>query len=357
MHVLTPETTPELFAAAGVALGLLGVVVEVTLQCEPRFDIVGEEAITDRADAAVDLFAETGPRSVASFLRAHSYARLLWWPQPGVDKLVVWTARREPGASGEPRPYRAFPRLFGSDAMIQRLAGLGMRGLDAWQTAAQALPRALRAATDPLRGALVNAFVPTDSAGPQQFRDVWWRALPMDDQIDERWMPVDFVEIWLPIDRAAEAMSRLRTMYEQTGWDLAVNAPVEIYAGATSRFWLSPGHGGERVRINVFWPRFNRDDPNAGSFAAHVACLAELGARFHWAKHVPACFGPAAAEAAYPQWDAFMALRARLDPDQLFLTGRWRRITGVAPDGAAAPRRRLELVASADSHCAHWGSE
>ena len=345
LHVLTPATTPALFAAAGVSLGLLGIVTGVTLQCEPRYDIIGEEAITTRSAAAVDLFADDGPRCLAAFLRAHAYARLLWWPQPGVDKLVVWTARREPGEPGEPRPYQAFPRVLGSDVVVQKLAGLGMRGLDAWHTAARAMPRPLRAATDPLRGALVNAFVPADAAGPRQFRDTWWRGLPMDDQIDERVMPVDFVEVWLPMAHAAEAMRRLRALHERTGWDLAVNAPIEVYAGAASRFSLSPGHGGDRVRINVFWPRFNREDPRAGSFAAHVAALADLGARFHWAKHVPASFGPAQAHAAYPEWPAFLHLRAALDPDQLFLTARWRHITGVAPAGAAGrPCRPLTLV-------------
>src|SRR5690606_23908365 len=43
-----------LFAAAGVSLGLLGVVTEVTFECEPRFDVIGEERVTAAANAEFD---------------------------------------------------------------------------------------------------------------------------------------------------------------------------------------------------------------------------------------------------------------------------------------------------------------
>lgn len=37
---LTAETDPDLFYAAGVSLGLLGIITEVTLQCEDSFNLV-----------------------------------------------------------------------------------------------------------------------------------------------------------------------------------------------------------------------------------------------------------------------------------------------------------------------------
>ena len=40
MHSLTAETDPDLFYAAGVSLGLLGIITEVTLQCENSFNLI-----------------------------------------------------------------------------------------------------------------------------------------------------------------------------------------------------------------------------------------------------------------------------------------------------------------------------
>ena len=44
------------FYAAGVSMGLLGVIVSATFQCVPTFDIIGSETITTVDNCAIDLF-------------------------------------------------------------------------------------------------------------------------------------------------------------------------------------------------------------------------------------------------------------------------------------------------------------
>jgi hypothetical protein len=51
--------------------------------------------------------------------------------------------------------------------------------------------------------------------------------------------------------------------------------------------------------------------------------------RLHWGKYlIP---DPAYLRDLTPRWDDFMALRGRLDPDQLFVTDYWRKHLAIEP--------------------------
>jgi hypothetical protein len=120
---LTPDgDDPDWFHAAGIGMGLCGIISTVTFRCVPAFDIVGREtisAVTRSPD--LDFYGDrpaSGLPSLEQFLIDTDYARLMWWPQRHFDRLVVWQARR---AAFEPqrrlRPYREIARLpVGSQA-------------------------------------------------------------------------------------------------------------------------------------------------------------------------------------------------------------------------------------------------
>ena len=104
------------FYAAGVLMGLLGVITAVTLQCVERYTVQGQEDTTTYDDCQIDLFEET-PASkpgLETFLRRTEHSRLLWWPQKGVKKVTVWQASKAELPIGfNPKPYRQVPRLMG----------------------------------------------------------------------------------------------------------------------------------------------------------------------------------------------------------------------------------------------------
>src|SRR5262249_42376544 len=106
-----------------------------TFQCVPRFNILGRQDTTDVEACAIDLFGDGREHrpGLQTFLETTEYARLLWWPQAGVERIVVWQARRMLDSdynscdccsgrhrnTGTPerfhaRPFREFPDLFGS---------------------------------------------------------------------------------------------------------------------------------------------------------------------------------------------------------------------------------------------------
>lgn len=113
------------FYAAGVSLGLLGVITGVTFEPEPKFSIVGQEAVTTVEDCEIDLFGPgSGSKpSLQDYLTqdkdptdptkpGYPYTRLTWWPQPGVDRIAVWKAQPVPGDVAEQDPYEELGYYF-----------------------------------------------------------------------------------------------------------------------------------------------------------------------------------------------------------------------------------------------------
>lgn len=112
---LSMRSSPELFRAAGVSMGLLGVVTEVTLRVEPAYNIEGTESISATAKSPqVDLYG-LGDRerpSLWEFLQREEYARLMWWPQRNFDRLTVWRASRlAPTTDFRAKPYHEIAAL------------------------------------------------------------------------------------------------------------------------------------------------------------------------------------------------------------------------------------------------------
>jgi FAD/FMN-containing dehydrogenase len=319
------------FDAALVSLGLLGVVTEVRLQCEPSYALRGREQVFDRAHAPFDLEAE-GRDGLMAFFRAHDYARVLWWPQPYVDRLVVWTAEREP-PSAEARPYQAFPTVLGSRIPMQAAAGAALaqisRRLARDSSPSELSRRAL--------AAVYRAFVPLTAA--QEFCGPWHEVLPLDDQIDERWLPVEFSELWIAEDHASEALRRLARLFARDGYAATQAFACELYPGSASEAWLHPGHRRDSLRVNLFWLDRDGRDPSVEWFPQIHGALADLAPRLHWGKHLAR--DPALTRAvahSYPRREEFLRLRARFDPAGLFYTDYWRAQLGLEHQWTPAPK-------------------
>lgn len=91
-RVSADDAQPEaknLFEAAGVSLGLLGIVTRVWLRAGPAYDVVGSEVTSRLADANLDLFDASDRDGLVVFFGKHDYSRVLWWPHPGFDRVQV----------------------------------------------------------------------------------------------------------------------------------------------------------------------------------------------------------------------------------------------------------------------------
>jgi D-arabinono-1,4-lactone oxidase len=329
-------------------LGLMGIMVEMTLQCEPAFNITGNETVSETTNCAVDLFgAGTGQKpSLQTFLTQTDYTRLLWWPQPDIDKIVLWQAQKQDARPGwktfVPKPYEEVPYINNSptlatavsDAIFTLLdrASHGISHLlEKWlgHTPSQRheIEEAVAKADDWLLKQLLKVFAKEGNV--QQFQDIWWHSLPMDNQMSDKMMAVWFTELWIPLDRTQEVMNHLKEFYKDP-----LNAGTfscELYAAKKSLFWMNPAYGTDVIRIDVFWFAKNAGDPT-GYFERYWKAFASFDFRCHWGKYLPYPSGEQGVgylQKNYPMWEKFMGLRQQMDPHGLLLNRYWSEHLGI----------------------------
>jgi hypothetical protein len=193
---------------------------------------------------------------------------------------------------------------------------------------------------------ILREFVPLDAdqepRGPQTFQDTWWQGLPMDNGIKDELLPTWFTEIWIPISRTQEVMTTLRDYFNRNGLSATGTFSIELYGAKSNPFWMSPSSDGEPVvRVDFFWFGYNAGDPAKEFYQQFWDLLAQFNFKLHWGKYLPGDPLPEKRWAKYfaarfKHWGDFMALRAKLDPKNIFLTSYWREHLGLEE---ARPRR------------------
>ena len=291
---------PE-FDAAIVSMGLLGIIVEVGFsrsRLQPWFDL----KMTSQMFRRVDFAPMTEKGKLDDFFNQNDYARILWWPQPGVDLVEVWTGQRVvPHDPSQPIvPYTSFgpsvqrtahwlyssvveklPHLFndrvpakqewlrtrvcneinrvllemGSDenapsalqspgavagATLQLLQSLmGIGGAPPQGGSAPEVPA--ESGNEMLLAAILNTlFEPFLAAGPVPAYDRWYTALPHDNQIDDDAIPIVFTESWVDVERADGVILALRKLFVDRRLAATGTLCFEIYPAKQRAAWLSP---------------------------------------------------------------------------------------------------------------------
>jgi hypothetical protein len=291
-------------------------------------------------DSGVDFFGpgSLGKPALAQFLRDTEHARLMWWPQKGVQRMVVWQGRamrpsdytNETGLPGHlrARPYEEFPLLLGKPNAAEWLASTFFDLIRYWNAPGPRgdVTRAMLHLTLP---PFIKAFVNDDGdKGPQCFWDAWLNTLPMDNAASDKLLPTRFTEIWFPLEKTAEVIMRLRDRRNRLGFSATGPYACEIYATKGSRFWMSPAFNRDMVKIDHFWFTHSIGDPSESYYPQFWDLLKDLDYRLHWDKYLPKDSAKFL-RARYPRWSDFMDLRRKLDADNVFLTDYWRAHLGL----------------------------
>jgi len=376
----------DLFHAFGVSMGLLGIISKVRLQLVPMYNIWGQEIVTPTdlgKGCPIDLFGAkaSDKPSLEEFLSATPYTRILWWPQPELDRIAIWQAAR--GRSlpvFDPHPYEQFSgaQFF---TQLQQLGGAILFNLvgnrrfrTVWRNLQNDLTRfhvRVRAAWEKRVGRfwaevffwiLTILFWPdifvltwffsvcrpclrwlypkvvrflqpfTRKGKSPTFVDYYWRSLPMDNAADDVSLGTEFTEIFIPVRYTERVMQLLKAHFEENGYAATGYYCVEIYAGYRSEFWMSPSYHEHTLRIDIFWYIDNEGDPAAadGFFRQFWDLLVDndIPFRLHWGKYLPEYdFSEWTRyfRDKFPRWDDFLELRRLRDPKDVFLTDYWRR--------------------------------
>jgi len=233
----------------------------------------------------------------------------------------------DPATEGE---EKGLPKWFAAIfAQLAKALVTGIVHFPGAQLVANGFKRALPGGIDEV----LSLFVEN---GEVDFQDTWLCGLPMDNQMDDQLWPTDFTELWIPLSRTEEVMCALRDHYDAGGdRELALSRTgtfaCELYAANASEFWMSPAYGEDVLRVDIFWFHLNAGKPQDDFFPQFWELLRPFGFRPHWGKILP----PASHEwrgyyrDQFDKLDAFLALRDRLDPEQIFVSTYWRAHLGI----------------------------
>lgn len=348
------------FDAIGVSMGLLGIITHVTFECMPRFNIMGTESTSNESSCEVDLFGNgsSGKHSLEHFLRTTEYTRLMWWPQNKVEKMVIWKAQRLKDGEGPrpfvPQPYQEVQWIMGSPAPANYIGSLFYTAIVTWPDSVNAFiknPFLAKIVTTVVGWIytpfilpfVINLFVQNDNkkpgGKPQSFWDSWWRGLPMDNQMDDRLMPVLFTELWIPIEETQRVMNALNNFYDKGGYAATGFFSNEIYGAKKSRFWMSPAYKRDVIRVDIF--QFGKGSASPYDFyTQYWELLKPFSFRAHWAKYLPGSPSDKQSLKEWKEyfrsqnqerWDDFMKLRDQFDPKQVFVNKYWRTRLQILP--------------------------
>ena len=290
IHELT-EADGDLFKAAQVSLGVLGIVTQITLQCEPSYNL---KRIKKRAPLEQTL------SNIDKHLANNRNFELFWFPY--AESCLQQSLNYTQAEAEKDTAWKYFVDVVWENRM--------------WKVISEAVRMS------PNLSKPVSKFAASGMAAG------------VDIKAAHRLYPavrdVRFYEMEYSVerDKGPQVLREIREIVRKQ--NIRVHYPIEYRYCAGDDILISPGHGGERAFISVHmyagmdWkPYFNALEP---MFQSH-------GGRPHWGKMHTA--SAAYLRERYPRLDDFLAVRERLDPDRVFLSPYLNNLLGVAKTAKA----------------------
>ncbi|MER6425455.1 D-arabinono-1,4-lactone oxidase [Streptomyces sp. NPDC001137] len=275
----------DVFAAARIGLGALGIVTAITFAVEPVFLLTAREEPMpfDRVLAEFDqLWAE------------NEHFEFYWFPHTGSTNT-----KRNNRSAGPEKPVSRmagwFEDEFLSNGVFQVAQWVGRAAPATVPTIAQISSKALSART---------------------YTDIPYKVFTSPRR-------VRFVEMEYAVPREAltETLRELKTMVERSG--LRISFPVEVRTAPADDITLSTASGRDSAYVAV---HMFRGTPYQAYFTAAERIFTAHEGRPHWGK-VHTRDAEYFSE-VYPRFGEFTALRDRLDPDRRFQNDYLRRVLG-----------------------------
>ncbi|MEV7810925.1 D-arabinono-1,4-lactone oxidase [Streptomyces flaveolus] len=280
------KENPEVFAAARIGLGALGIVTAITFAVEPVFLLTAREEPMpfERVLAEFDeLWAE------------NEHFEFYWFPHTGNTNT-----KRNNRSAGPEQPVAPLAGWledeFLSNGAFQVAQWVGRAAPATVPAIARIASRALSART---------------------YTDIPYKVFTSPRR-------VRFVEMEYAVPRAAlvETLRELKAMVDRSG--LRVSFPVEVRTAPADDITLSTASGRDSAYIAV---HMFRGTPYQAYFTAAERIFTAHEGRPHWGKvHTR---DAEYFDRVYPRFGEFTALRDRLDPDRLFQNDYLRRVLGA----------------------------
>jgi L-gulono-1,4-lactone dehydrogenase len=271
---------PDLFAAARVSVGALGVISTVTLRCLPAFRLVADERPM-RLEEVMERFSE--------FAADNQHFEFYWFPY-GRNALVKRNNPvTAPSSTPELRPWRRFYEFeVMENAAFGSLCRVG-----------RAAPRLI-----PRLNGLSSAALSSR------------RYSARSHQVFVTNRRVHFVESEYAVPRECllDVLAELRQEVPKLADP--VMFPVEIRVAAADDIWLSTAFGRDSAYLAIHQ---YVGLPYRAYFDLFESVVAGVGGRPHWGKMHS--LDSSKLRERYPRFDDFLKVRGDCDPSGLFANG------------------------------------
>ncbi|HEV7930818.1 MAG TPA: D-arabinono-1,4-lactone oxidase [Actinomadura sp.] len=274
------DRRPELFEAALVGLGALGVITAITWRTAPAFLLRAREEpmrweeVLARVD---DLDA------------GNEHFEFYWFPH---TEGCLTKRNNRVSAPGAPAASRPLPRLrrWVDDEVLSNAVFGGVTRLG----------RRVPGAVPALNGVSARAL------GARTYSDVSYKVFTSPRRV--RFKEQEYA---IPRDELLPVLRELRALFARRDW--RIGFPIEVRLLPAEDAWLSMAYGRPTAFIAVHVYHRN---PHAEYFGAVEELMTAVGGRPHWGKlHTR---DAAYLRTVYPRFDDFLALRAELDPGRTF---------------------------------------
>ncbi|MCD0451959.1 FAD-binding protein [Actinocorallia sp. API 0066] len=266
---------PDLFDAARVGLGALGVVTAITWQTVPAFLLrAQEEPMTwDEVLARLD-----------ELEAANDHFEFYWFPHS-----EGCLTKRNNRVEGPRDPLPRFKAWLDDEFLSNTVFG-----------AAQGLTRRFPGTIASVNGISAKLL------GARTFTDTSYKVFTSSRSV--RFKEQEYA---IPREHLAEALREVRAAFDRRGW--RISFPIEVRLLPSEDAWLSMAEGRRTAFIAIHV--YHRNDHRA-YFEGVEEILTSFGGRPHWGKmHTR---DAAYLSGVYPRFGDFAELRDELDPDRLF---------------------------------------
>ncbi|MEU3992569.1 FAD-binding protein [Streptomyces platensis] len=279
------DENPEVFTAARLGLGALGVISELTFAVEPEFLLTAREEpmpFDEVADRFDELVAE------------NEHFEFYWFPHTG-----SCNTKRNNRSQGPAAPAGKVSGWIEDELLSNGVFQLAC-------TVGRAVPAAIPGI----------AKISSRALSARTYTDIPYKVFTSPRRV--RFLEMEYA---LPRAAAVAALGELKALVERS--DFKVSFPVEVRTAPADDLPLSTASGRDTVYVAV---HMYRGTPHQAYFAAAERIMTAHGGRPHWGKlHTR---DAAYLADVYPRFGEFTALRDRLDPERRFANPYLRRVLG-----------------------------
>ncbi|SDH62346.1 FAD-linked oxidoreductase [Lentzea fradiae] len=279
---------PDLFDAARVGLGALGVISTVTLRCVPSFVLHAWEG-PGRLDAVLEQFDD--------LCAVEDHVEFHWFTHS--DRVILKRNNR----IGEPaRPLSKLRQTWEYEVMENAAFGAVCK-------VAKTFPRHTRRLNE-LCGALISERSYSDYS-----HNVF---------VTPRRVRFTETEFSIPRESLLDVIAELRAVANKMGDRDALIVPCEVRVAQADDIWLSTANGRDTAYISMHQAL---GMPYKAFFDAYARIAASVGGRPHWGKMHD--LTATELRPLYPHFDDFLRVRDEVDPGRTFGNAYLERVLGA----------------------------